>query len=503
MAMKPEENPATRSAEYEAMVPQWTLMEDLLGGTRTMRAAGERHLPKFEEETDLGYEERLNGAVLANYTEQTLTKLSSKPFAESVKLNDDIPPKIVSDILPDVDLQGNSLEVFAKQWFREGIANAFCHCLVEYPRVNQPEENRPRTLADDVAEKVRPYWVLVKPQNLIFAEAKIIDGKEVLTHIRIEECYNERVGFAQVEKRRIRVIEPGNVQIWVPKTVNGKVVEDEWILEDEYPTDMTKITLVTFYANRKQFMVGKLPLEDLAYLNVAHWQSSADQRHILTVARFPILACSGASEEDSDPVVIGKDKVLYNPDPNGKFYYVEHTGAAIEAGRKDLKDLEDEMAGYGAQFLKDRPGSETATARALDTAEATSDLGAMTRVFMDAVALALDYTAEWMGLKVSGGTIELETDFSSNETSQQALEFIKYLRDKRDISREAILEFAINHDLLPEDFDTEADLETIMDEIEDMMGASGLDLNPDEPKTGDEGKTGEEEQTEEPGAEEN
>ena len=369
--------------------------------------------------------------------------------------------------------------------------------------MNQPEENRPRTLADDVAEKVRPYWVLVKPQNLIFAEAKIIDGKEVLTHIRIEECYNERVGFAQVEKRRIRVIEPGNVQIWVPKTVNGKVVEDEWILEDEYPTDMTKITLVTFYANRKQFMVGKLPLEDLAYLNVAHWQSSADQRHILTVARFPILACSGASEEDSDPVVIGKDKVLYNPDPNGKFYYVEHTGAAIEAGRKDLKDLEDEMAGYGAQFLKDRPGSETATARALDTAEATSDLGAMTRVFMDAVALALDYTAEWMGLKVSGGTIELETDFSSNETSQQALEFIKYLRDKRDISREAILEFAINHDLLPEDFDTEADLETIMDEIEDMMGASGLDLNPDEPKTGDEGKTGEEEQTEEPGAEEN
>jgi len=480
MAMKPEENPATCSAEYLEMESKWTLINDLLGGTESMRAAGERHLPKFEEETDEGYAGRLNCAVLANFTEQTLTKLASKPFADSLKLNEDIPAKIVEDLIPDIDLQGNSLEIVAKQWFRDGLANSFSHCLVEYPRLTQPEDGRTRTLADDAAEGVRPYWVLVRPQNLIFAEAANINGREVLTHIRIQETYTERVGFAQVERVRIKVIEPGYVWIWVPKTINGKIIEDEWVLEDEYPTAMDKITLVTFYADRKRFMVGKPPLEDLAHLNVAHWQSAADQRHILTVARFPILACSGASEEDSDPIILGIDKVLYNPNPNGKFYYVEHTGAAIEAGRKDLKDLEEQMAGYGAQFLKDRPGSETATARALDTAEATSDLGSMTRSFMDAVALALDYTAEWMGLNEAGGTIELETDYSNNETTQQALEFIKWLREKKDISREAVLQYAMAHDFLPEDFDPQADLETIMDEIEEMMGASLTDLNPDE-----------------------
>src|SRR5690606_14578341 len=119
-------------------------------------------------------------------------------------------------------------------------------------------------------------------------------------------------------------------------------------------------------------------------------------------SRFPILACSGASGEDSDPVVVGPNKVLYNPDPQGRFYYVEHTGQAIAAGRTDLQDLEQQMASYGAEFLKRRPGNQTATARALDSAEASSDLQAMVGLFEDAVAHALDITADWMRLGVAG-----------------------------------------------------------------------------------------------------
>ena len=37
------------------------------------------------------------------------------------------------------------------------------------------------------------------------------------------------------------------------------------------------------------FMTAHPPLMDLAWLNLAHWQSASDQRHILHVARVPIL----------------------------------------------------------------------------------------------------------------------------------------------------------------------------------------------------------------------
>src|SRR5690606_22651892 len=174
--------------------------------------------------------------------------------------------------------------------------------LVDFQRPAPREDGQPRTLADDRREGLRPYWVLIKPECLLFARAEVINGVEVLQHVRILEHYTEQDGFAEVFKRRIRVLEPGIVQLWEPKPTKKQGQDEEWEMVDEWATGLNYVPLVTFYAHREGFMCGKPPLLDLAWLNIAHWQSSADQRHILTVSRFPILACSGASGEDSDPV---------------------------------------------------------------------------------------------------------------------------------------------------------------------------------------------------------
>jgi hypothetical protein len=367
--------------------------------------------------------------------------------------------------------------VFARQWFREGMAKALCHVLVDMPRPAPREDGQPRTLADDRREGLRPYWVMIKPECLLFARSEVINGVEVLQHVRIIEHYMEQDGFAEVCKRRIRVLEPGLVQLWEPvKKSNAQ--KEEWALADEWATGLNYVPLVTFYADRQGFMMGKPPLLDLAHLNVAHWQSASDQRHILTVSRFPILACSGASGEDSDPVVVGPNKVLYNPDPAGRFYYVEHTGQAIAAGRTDLKDLEEQMAGYGAEFLKRKTGGQTATARALDSAEATSDLSAMTGLFEDALAQALDITADWLRLGPNGGTVELVKDYELSETDAPGLQALQVAREKRDISRKTYLNGLRLRGVLPEDFDEDEDWEELMEEISEAMGRAGLDLDP-------------------------
>lgn len=472
---KDPKSPATTSAAYDAMAPRWHLMEALLGGTETMRAAGETYLPRHSEETDKGYEERLNSAVLLNMVSQTLDTLSGKPFSEDMK-TEDVPEIMEDSVLDDVDLQGNNLAVFCRRWFREGMAKAFAHVLIDFPRPAPREDGQPRTLADDRAEGLRPYWVMIKPECVLFARSDIINGVEVLQHVRVMETYTEQDGFAEVEKQRIRVMEPGRVQLW--ELVKAKGGKEDWAVVDEWQTGLTYIPLVTFYAQRDGFLYGKPPLMDLAHLNVAHWQSTSDQRHILTVTRFPLLACSGASGEDGDPVVIGPNKVLYNPDPAGRFYYVEHGGQAIKAGRDDLHDLETQMAGYGAEFLKKRPGGTTATARALDSAEASSDLAAMVGVFEDAVAQALDITAEWMRLGSEGGSIELVKSFQVEEKDQVGLQALQAARDKRDISRKSYLEALRMRGILPEDFDEEEDWEELMEETSQAMGAAGLDLNP-------------------------
>lgn len=480
MAEKDPKSPATTSLAYDRMVPRWHVIETLLGGTEAMRAAGDAYLPRHQEETEEGYQARLASSVLLNMVELTLDNLAGKPFKEATKINEDVPKVIQDAVLGDVDLQGNALDVFARGWFKEGMAKALCHVLVDFPRPKERADGQPRTLADDRAEGLRPYWVLIKPECLLFARSEIVNGVEVLMHVRIHETYSVQEGFAEVEKCRIRVMEPGLVQLWEPVEKKTAAQKEEWRLAEEWQTGLDFIPLVTFYADRECFMCGKPPLLDLAHLNVTHWQSSSDQRHTLTVARFPILACSGASGEDGDKVVVGPNKVLYNDDPQGKFYYVEHTGSALAAGREDLKDLEDQMSQYGAEFLKKKPGNQTATARALDSAESSSDLAAIVGVFEDAVAQALAFTARWMKLGDEGGTIELVKDYDVEELDQSGLDALDKARERRDISREAYLNELKLRGILREDFDVEDDAQKLADEMSTLMDTGGTvdDLDP-------------------------
>ncbi|QYW02106.1 portal protein [Stenotrophomonas phage Sonora] len=485
MSKKDPTSPATTSDAYDCMAPKWRLIDTLLSGTVAMREAGQEWTPRHEQESTVNYDFRLGQTVLLNMTEETLDQLSGKPFSEPMKLGDNVPSAIKgeeddsnSGLTYDIDLQGNNLDVFCQQWFREGLGKAFAHVLVDMPRPSPRPDNQPRTLNDDRREGLRPYWNLIKPECLIFARAEMVNGTETLVHARILEHYTVQDGFAEVEKCRIRVLERGHVQLWEPHPTKKKDGKPVWIMVDEWDTALQVIPLVTFYANRTGFMTGKPPLEDLAWLNVAHWNSSSDQRNILRVARFPMLACSGASAEDSDPVVIGPHQVLYNSDPQGKFYYVEHTGAAIEQGSKDLEALEEQMAMYGQQFLREKPGNETATGRALDTAENNSDLSAWAAKFEDAVAQALDFTAEWMSLSEEGGSVEVVKNFNKAAEDAEGFKAIQNARDKRDLSRFTLLTSMVQRGYLPKDFNIDEDQERLLEEQDTALARAGFDLDP-------------------------
>lgn len=504
MADKDPKSPATTSDSYDRMAPRWAVIETLLGGTEAMRAAGEEYLPKHTEETDLGYQERLQAAVLTNFVEQTLDTLAGKPFTEPVDVSEEVPVAIRDQLLDDIDLQGNKLDVFCRRWFREGMGKALCHVLIDMPRPAPTPDGAPRTLDDDRKQGVRPYWVMIKPECVLFARAEMVDGVETLMHVRIIESYTVQDGFMEVTKQRIRVLEPGLVQLWEKDERKSKGTKEVWEKREEWTTGLTYIPLVTFYADRECFMEGKPPLLDLAWLNITHWQSTADQRHILTVSRFPILACSGAAADDSDPIVVGPNKVLYNGDPQGKFYYVEHTGAAIAAGRNDLKDLEEACSAYGAEFLREKPGDQTATGRALDSAEASSDLASIAGVFEDAVAQALSITAECMRLGSDGGTVAVVKEYNMDVQEAAGMQALQAARTSRDISRHTFLEALKDRGYLPEDFDPELDAERLLEEQDAALARAGFDLdplgNPRKPNPDEEGEEDTGAQKPEPGA---
>jgi len=461
--------PDTTSYAYDTMRPAWDTVQTVLEGTTAMRRAGKQFLPQHHGETDTAYGERLSRNTLLNVTKLTLNSWVGRPFSDIIRFEET--PEPITAILPNVDLVGNDAQVFCRNWFADGVAKAYSHVYVDFPRTDTVEGVR--TVADDLREGVRPYWVHIKPEQIFFASAEVIAGREVLREIRMMEEVSDMVGFAELLQPQIRRVyidaEGSHVQLY--RKDDPRKEDSDWVLYEEYEFSLGFIPLVTFYAHRDDFMLGTPPLLDLADLNIAHWQSTADQRSILTVTRFPILALSGASDEGKE-LVIGPNRWLYSPDPGGKFYYVEHTGKAIAAGRQDLVDLEEQMAEYGADFLRKRPGNVTATARALDSAEATSPLMDMTIRFSEALDLVLEYTAAWLNLP-SGGHSELTTDFGPEGADQAELTTLSNTRKDRDISRKAYLEELKRRGILTEEYDIEEDATQLEEETMDLFGNTG------------------------------
>ena len=351
---------ATPNAAYQDMAIDWELIHDLLGGTRIMRQRGEKWLPREPGESREAYAIRLNRSVLFNGLQRTIQTLLGKPFHRPASLTG-TPPDALAALADNVDLGGRNLTIFARDVMQAALTDGLTHILVDHPRIG-----------DGGPDAARPYLVHVRAADLIGWRGQDNGIGSALTRIRIRESVNRTAGtWEDRTERQIRVLYPGRFEIWR----RGDDGLGAWRRSDTGNSSLDCIPLVTLYANRTGFMTARPPLMDLAWLNLAHWQSASDQRHILHVARVPILFGRNLALPE-DGLALGPNRIVTGEGESADLRFVEHSGAAIAAGRQDLIDLEDRMAVMGLDLMTRRSGagSTTATARAIDAAENTTSL---------------------------------------------------------------------------------------------------------------------------------
>lgn len=410
--MNPQKpTPATRTPEVETMAADWPMISALLDSTRGMRTAGKMFLPKHPSEDEESYQYRLGVSTLFNGFAHTVDTLSGKPFSQPLKLGDDVPATLVK-YCEDIDLQGRNLQAFAHDVFKTALAYGESYVLVDYPKTPQIQ-----TLADQRISGARPYCVQIKPECVIGWRTERINGVETLVQLRISEYVEEENGEWGVKVvRQIRVLEPDNYRIY------RETEKKEWVEVESGPVSIGCIPFVAVYGSRTGYLTGSPPLLDLAYLNVEHWQSYSDQTNILHVARVPILFGAGFSEKT--PIKIGSNMAVMHDDPNAKLGYVEHSGAAIEAGRQSLKDLEERMSLMGTQLLLRQSTQVTATEKRIDSDENNSVLSQMALNLEDSLEAVLEYMAIWDNQK-HGGSIELVTNFTDPLRSMSVEDVLK------------------------------------------------------------------------------
>lgn len=450
------------STAYDIMEPRLRLGRTLLGGTPAMRNAEKDYLPQYERESDDNYQNRLEKAVLFNAYKKTLNGTVGRVFSKPITTTDALPPQL-GEILEDIDRQGNDLTTWGRNSFRDGINKGLTHCLIDFPEivaVNAEQEQEQRPL---------PFFNMIPHENLIAAYSEVINGEETLTQVRIRESSVAVIGFEEVVIENIRVLTPGLSSLYTKG--DGK----EWVLAAEpVEVDLPFIPLVTFYAERDEFMISTPPLSDLGYLNVAHWQFTSDMQNTLAVASFPMLAVRGADTDQKGKIVVGPKQLLSTKKSDGMFYFVEHTGASIASNRNYLQDLEGHMALEGVNLLRSRPGQQTATQRAMDGAEETSDLREMAVRFEDFINTCFNVAALWLDIENLPPVASVNTDgliLASKDSAELDLLYnmciakkLSWMRFYNELKRRGVL---------ADDVDFTDEQDAIADQPEDDLGMFG------------------------------
>lgn len=384
------------SKAYKEMAKHWELILALRGGTLKVRGDGRKWLPQEPRETNTAYNNRLNRSVVFGAYTKTIDTLAGLPFLRAVNI-ENIPEQLAY-LKEEADAGNRDLTNFAHSLLEEALDLGLTYIFVDMPYFEGDI-----SLEDEIRYKIRPYFSQISPTNIIRWTKKRIGGLDILTSIVIKEEDVEYDGFKEEEIEQVRIITADYIQIW-----RENEEEEKWYLYKTIPNSLGKIPIIPVYANRTGFMQGLPCLEDLAWLNLRHYQKQSDLDNIEHVANVPILFGAGFQEGELDGVEIGPNRAITASDPNAKLGYVEHTAAAIGASQASIRILEERMAAMGADLIvRKSVDRQTATARKIDQSESISMLQVIINNLETALEQAVKLAAEWINIEANNIQIDI------------------------------------------------------------------------------------------------
>ena len=387
---------ATPSALTQSMSRHWPMLDALMGGTLAMRDAGKQFLPQWPAENTDDYKTRLAVSTLYPMFSRTARVMASKPFSvESIGLIDF--PEKLKPLKTNCDLLGTDTNEFFADRFLDCLSHGLCGVLVDF---NSTTQNK--TVAEEKQSGARPYFKAYTCGSIL--GFKLQNNELSMIRLLEKACVDDGE-FLEKEIEQVRVLRVGAWEIY---RKNDKL---DWVLFESGLNTFKKIPFVFFYGIKKGFGHGISPLLELAYQNVEHWQSSSDQQNILHVARVPILFASGIDQDDK--IVFSASVAATSSNPSARLAWVEHSGAAIGAGREAILDLENRGIASGAELIVKRSSMVTATQVNSEDKSNACILQNITEEFEGGVSECIALAAEHVGL-VFVAEVELFKNFAAN-----------------------------------------------------------------------------------------
>ena len=473
--MEKRDDPSNPSGAYSRMSAAWQMIGDILEGPAAVRSKRTTYLPKFESEDQAEYDRRASVAPWEPEFEDILGNLTSKPFAKDVTLREGASERI-EDLCEDIDGRGNNLTAFARPVFRGGVAFG-CHAIL----VDNTGKGMARTVAEERAANVRPYWVAIDAKDIIDLKTAFVGGREVPYHVRIKESAIRRDGYEEIHLERIR--EFNRAPTFGPKGNIVALGPPTWVLHQERKgadgnnstweqidegvfAPLTEIPLALFWTgDREGPQYVRPPLYALADKQIELYRALSRKDEAYTKAGFPMLTANGLNPPAAGAKIeVGPGRILYAPAAQASWAYIQPAAENLRELREDVAQTRDDLRRLGKQPLLPKSGGQTATGEAISGANAHSAVQAWALALKDVLEQALAFTARWLGEEPTA-EVAVHIDFMAGTMSQPGLDALHKARLAKEISRRSYIEGLIRFGVLPGDFDIEADEELIAEEM--------------------------------------
>lgn len=436
---------STHSA-YDEALPKWERIRAVIGGSDSVKEAGEKYLPKLTDQSTDEYEAYKMRAHFFNATARTRDGFSGMIFRK--------PPTIEAEplkaFLEDCDLGGQSFNAYAKHVTDEVIGPGRIGTLIEF----NASENRPYIcayLAEQVInwryERINGRNVLAllvlkesvtkasaigatysanpsavteqKSANTLFKsgdgtgpgpQPSQIAGKSgeddpfqpaIVEQLRVYKLTPAPGGETEIEKRgeeevpimRLAVI----CEVWRKDAEKGKQWElYETLTPIRKGKPLPEIPFVFHGPRDSSAEIERPPLEDIAETNLSHYRSSADLEHGRHFTGLPTAWVAGFPKDSI--MKIGSATAWVSTDPNAKAAYLEFEGQGLGALKEALEQKENHMAVLGARMLEQsKRAVETAEAMQIRAAGEGSVLSNIASSLSQSFTLVLKWALWWQG----------------------------------------------------------------------------------------------------------
>ena len=437
-------DPSLPVSAYYLMQSRWQVMRAVLEGNHYLRSVARDYVPALPNETDECYARRLASALFSPYTARVVDAAVGLIMRKPITLEggDEAYWEAWSQ---NVDRQGTDLQEFARKLLLSSIGYGHAAILVDYPKAEGI-----RTLADERAARLAPYFNMVEPWDIIGWRQDVRQREGMLQQVRIREIVVEPDGdFGEEILEQIRVLEPGSYRVFRKGTAG------EWQEIESGRTSLSEIPLAVTYSGKQSTLFSEPPLLDVGYINLAHYRLQSQHINSLTVAGFPLLVLKGWDDQ-SPKLQVDVSKALAMP-PDGNVEYVEPANQAFDAYQTELEALAGQCSNLGIAILAQQKNvAESGLSKTLDRADTNSLLATISYDLEQTLQKAVDLAASYAG--VEAPVVGLDRDYDVVPMDGNELNSINTLFTSGLIDQETALKILHRGEL----FDDSVDIEEII-----------------------------------------